>query len=80
VYVVRASMGSDEEEATELLTELVDAGYEGSLISSQVGGTLLIEVRVGPYATFEEAKREARNIDRVHDVDAEVVVVGPEKP
>jgi general secretion pathway protein D len=79
-YILEASLGSDEQAATDLLVELVDAGYEGNLVSRNVGGTLLHEVRVGPYATIEDAQDAAETIRRAYDVKPEVVVVPPEKP
>jgi general secretion pathway protein D len=79
-YMLEASMGSDEKAATDLLVELVDAGYDGSLVSSTVGGTLLLEVRVGPYKTIEEAREAGANIRRVHGLTPAVVVVSQERP
>jgi hypothetical protein len=79
-YMLEASLGSHEQTATDLLVELIDAGYDGSLVSSNVGGTLLLDVRVGPYKTIEEAQGAAENIGRVHDVTPAVVVVSPEEP
>jgi general secretion pathway protein D len=79
-YMLEASLGSHEQTATDLLLELIDAGYNGSLVSSNVGGTLLLDVRVGPYKTIEKAQDAAENIGRVHDVTPAVVVVSPEEP
>jgi hypothetical protein len=77
--MLETSLGSDEKAATDLLVELIDAGYDGSLVSSNVGGTLLLEVRVGPYKTVDEARDAAKQIRRVHDVEPAVVVVSPER-
>jgi general secretion pathway protein D len=79
-YMLETSLGSDEEAATDLLVDLVDAGYEGSLVSGSVGGTLLLEVRVGPYETYEEAQRAGETIGRVHGRTFAVVVVPAEEP
>jgi len=79
-YMLEASLGNDERAATDLLVELIDAGYDGSLISSNVGGTLLLDVRVGPYKTIGEAQKAAESIGRVHDVTPAVVVFFPEEP
>jgi len=79
-YMLEASMGSDEKAATDLLVELVDAGYDGSLVSSTVGDTLLLEVRVGPYKTIGEAREASANISRVHGLTPALVVVSPEQP
>jgi hypothetical protein len=79
-YVVEAFMGSDEAAATELLVALVDAGYDGDLITRNIDGALAIEVRVGPFETLEDAQKEATTIGRVHAVRANVVVIPSEEP
>jgi hypothetical protein len=79
-YLLEANLGSDERAATDLLVDLIDAGYDGSLVSSNVGGTLLFDVQVGPYETIDEANEAAENIARVHEVTPAVVVVSPEEP
>jgi general secretion pathway protein D len=79
-YMLQASLGGDEEAATDLLIELIDAGYEGRLVSSDVGGTLLLEVLVGPYATLEAAQKAGQSIGRVHGLTPTVVVAPREEP
>jgi hypothetical protein len=79
-FVVQANMGGDEKAATELLTALVDAGYRGSLVSREVGGSVLMVVVVGPYEQMSDARIEAANIARVHQIRPSVVVVSPETP
>jgi hypothetical protein len=49
----------DERAATETLTQLLDAGYEGTLVSGESEGTVLFEVRLGPFASLEEAEQAA---------------------
>ena len=73
--MVEAVMGSDEEAATDMLVALVDAGYEGHLVSRNVDGVLLLEIRVGPYASLSEARQVGAVIGRAHDVALSVVVV-----
>jgi general secretion pathway protein D len=79
-YMLEAAMGSDEAVATDLLVELVDAGYEGELVTREVGGSLLLEIRVGPYASLSEARRVGEVISRAHDVALNVVVIPRESP
>jgi hypothetical protein len=56
---VLAAVFRDERAATATLTELLDAGYEGTLVSGESQGTLLFEVRLGPFASLEEAEDAA---------------------
>jgi general secretion pathway protein D len=58
-YAVLAAVFRDERAATATLTELLDAGYEGTLVSGESQGTLLFEVRLGPFASLEEAENAA---------------------
>jgi len=55
-YSLRAGVYSDEEAATRALTEVVDAGYDGTLVSSVVDGAVIYEIRVGPYESFDSAR------------------------
>jgi len=79
-YLLEASMGGDERAATDLLVALIDAGYEGRLVSGDVDGTLLLELRVGPYETLEEAQTVGGDIGRSHGVTPRVIVVPREAP
>jgi len=58
-YGVLAAVFRDERAATETLTELLDAGYEGTLVSGESQGTVLFEVRLGPFESLEEAEQAA---------------------
>ena len=58
-YGVLAAVFRDERAATETLTQLLDAGYEGTLVSGESQGTVLFEVRLGPFASLEEAEQAA---------------------
>jgi hypothetical protein len=79
-YYIETSMGSDEVAATNLLVALIDAGYEGELVSSETGGVLLLEVHVGPFDDFNDARNASNLIGRAHGVTPSVVVVPPEQP
>ncbi|MDH3213205.1 MAG: SPOR domain-containing protein, partial [Myxococcales bacterium] len=78
-YYVQAAVFSDEAAAMRTLTELVDAGYDGDLISGEVGGTVLYEVRLGPYPNLEEAKRIGGIVRDSHGL-APSVMIAPEEP
>jgi len=65
---------------TALALALVDAGYEGELVSREVGGSLLLEIRVGPYPDMDAAEDAAEHIRHTYDVEPNVVVVPTEEP
>ena len=58
-YGVLAAVFRDDAAAADLLTELVDAGYDGTLVASESQGTVMMELRLGPYASLEEAEAVA---------------------
>jgi general secretion pathway protein D len=77
-YVVQAAVLRDEQEAMETLTRLVDAGYDGSLVSAQVGGTVVYEVRIGPYDDLADAQRAGEAIRRSEGLTPAVLVETPQ--
>jgi general secretion pathway protein D len=77
-YYVQAAVTGDEAAAIRTLTELVDAGYDGDLISGEVGGSVLYEVRLGPYPSIDEAQSVGDIVRRSHGL-APSVMVSPEE-
>ncbi len=73
-------MFRDEQEAVELLTELVDAGHEGTLLSGETDGVLLYEIRLGPYDDLEDAQWVTRVLQRSHQLAPTVLIQQPEQP
>ncbi len=61
-YGVLAAVFRDEAAAAELLTELVDAGYDGTLVSGETQGTVTLELRLGPYENLEQAEAVAATV------------------
>ena len=59
---VLAAVYRDESAAAELLTELVDAGHDGTVIATETGGAVLYEIRLGPYAELRQAREVAEAI------------------
>ncbi len=78
-YSVLGGVFRDETAATELLTELVDAGYDGALVSSDANGTVLLEVRIGPYDTFEQAEATSNTVRDSFGLSP-TVLVEPREP
>jgi Flp pilus assembly secretin CpaC len=63
-YVIQAAVLGDETAAMETLTRLVDAGYDGTLVSADTTGVVLYEIRVGPYDNLADAQRAGEAIRR----------------
>jgi general secretion pathway protein D len=77
-YLVQAVVAGDERDAMDALTRLVDAGYDGTLASTQVGAAVVHEVRIGPYDSLEEAQRAAEAIRRSEGLTPALIVEPPE--
>ena len=73
-YAVLAAVYRSEAAAQQLLTELVDAGYDGTLVASESGGGVLYEIRLGPFAGLQEAQFAADAITGAFGLSPEVVV------
>ncbi len=70
---VLAALYRSEDSAREQLTELVDAGYDGTLVSNPQGGAVFYELRLGPYDTTEKAGRAAEAVRRGYGLSTTVI-------
>ncbi len=75
-YGVRVGVYGDETEAMTTLTQLVDAGYDGTLISGEVGGRTIYEIIVGPFADLRGANDAAGLLKDVYGFSPTVVITG----
>jgi hypothetical protein len=73
-YRVVAGVFGDDAAAAATLTELIDAGYEGRLVSNASAGGVLFEVHLGPYPSLQEAERVAGVISRAFRLSPSVAV------
>jgi hypothetical protein len=65
----------DENAAMQLLTELVDAGFDGTLVSNQTSsGIVLYDIRLGPFDTLEQAQRAGMVVQSAHGLNSSVLV------
>jgi len=55
-YSVQAAVFGTEAAATTTLTEMVDAGYDGFILTGEESGALLYQVVLGPYESVEAAR------------------------
>jgi len=74
-YAVQAVVGRDAEAAVQSLQELIDEGYDGTLVSNDVGGSVYFDLQIGPFATIEEAQQASELVRDVHGLDPFVVVL-----
>ena len=80
-YMIRAKVYSEESKAAEALTQIIDAGYEGSLVSGQSGGNLIYELFVGPYTNLSRAKSTSRALSETYGFSPSIVIVeSPKAP
>ena len=80
LYAINVATYLDESEATEALTTLVDAGYDGTLISSESDGALVFTIRVGPFDDLWAAQRAAETLDASYGYSSTVTILRREEP
>jgi len=74
-YSVQAAVFGTEAAAATTLTELVDAGYDGFIVTGDESGDLLFRVVLGPYEDVERA-RDVADVVRAGFGLAPAVLVG----
>ena len=74
-YAVQALLGNDVDKAVDALQELIDEGYDGTLVSNDVDGLLYFELQIGPFPAIDTAERAAQFMRDVHGLEPFVVVV-----
>ena len=73
-YGVLAGTFRDEGAAAATLQQLLDAGYDGTLVSGDSSGTVLFEVRLGPFSELDEAQTAADVVSDGFDLTPTVIV------
>ncbi|MEN8183433.1 MAG: secretin N-terminal domain-containing protein, partial [Myxococcota bacterium] len=73
-FGVRVGVFRDQAEASRTLTELLDAGYDGTLVSGETAGELLFEVRLGPFEGLEDAEEAAGVARSAFGLSPEVIL------
>jgi len=79
-FTIVAGQFREAERAQEVMIELVDAGYEGLLVSRPVDGSVLFEVQVGPYDALRDAERAAATLERAYELEPKIVVERAAQP
>ncbi len=70
----------DESDATKALTTLIDAGYDGTLVSSDADGQLVFSVQIGPFDDLWAAERTAETLDAAYGYSSSVTVLRRDEP
>ena len=79
-YRVQVVTYFNETEATETLTTLLDAGYDGTLVSSESDGQLIFSVQLGPFDELWEAEQAAATLDAAYGYNSSVTVLRRDEP
>jgi general secretion pathway protein D len=77
-YAVQALVGGDVDGAIDKLQALIDEGYDGTLVSNDVAGSVFFELQIGPFPTIAAAERVSKSMRDVHGLEPFVVVVSEE--
>ena len=79
-YAVVVATFLDESQATKTLTTLLDAGYDGTLVSSDSNGRLLFKIEIGPFDDLWEAERAAGTLDAAYGYSSSVTALRRGEP
>jgi hypothetical protein len=80
LYAVQALFGGSEDEAIDALQAIIDSGYDGTLVSSELGDSIYFELQIGPYPTLIEAEQVSMDMRSAHGLDPSVVILPPAEP
>jgi len=78
-YGVLAAVYRSEAAAAELLTELVDAGHDGTVVATESGGSVLYEIRLGPYREVRQAREASEAISGAFGLSPTVILETPDE-
>jgi len=78
-YLVQAATLGDADKAAALLTDLIDSGHDGTLVSSPFGDSVVYEIQLGPFETLEQANAVGVAVRKSHNLTPSIVVVEAEQ-
>jgi general secretion pathway protein D len=78
-YLVQAATLTDADKAAALLTDLIDSGHDGTLVSTPQGDRVVYEIQLGPFETLEQANAVGVAVRKSHGLAPAIVVVEGEK-
>jgi general secretion pathway protein D len=79
-YVLLAAVYRDEAAARKKLRELLDAGFDATIVTRDQAGTLVFEIRVGPYLDLVSANHAAQTLREAFGLSPSISVVTEAKP
>jgi len=79
-YLVLASVFRDEAAAQVKLQEILDAGFDATIVTRREGPELVFEIRVGPYDDLAAANRAAAVLRESFGLAPSVFVLSETKP
>ncbi len=77
-YFVQAAILEDEDAAARTLTDLIDSGFDGTLVSTEQSGQVFYQIQIGPYDTLDEANKSGEVVRRQHGLAPSVIVAPAE--
>ena len=78
-YIVQAAILSDPDKAAALLTDLIDSGHDGTLVSAPFGETVVYEIHLGPFETLQHANTVGEAVKRSHALTPAILVLEGEE-
>ncbi len=78
-YVLQAAILGDPDAAASLLTDLIDSGHDGTLVSARVGDSVIYEIHLGPYETLDHANAVGEAVQRSHGLAPSILVLEGEE-
>lgn len=76
-YYLKAAVFGQAEAAADQLTALIDAGFDGTLVTEEIDGIVLFEVRVGPFDTIDQAENASAALRRSEGLAPTVLIDTP---
>ncbi|MBW2712652.1 MAG: hypothetical protein JRC77_02780, partial [Deltaproteobacteria bacterium] len=73
-YMLLAAVYEDETLAANTLTQLIDGGYDGSLIAEEAGGSILYRIVLGPYHDLHAAEATSDSVREVFGLTPSVLL------
>ena len=78
-YGLQAAVFASEQDATETLTKILEAGHDSALVTTQVNGALLYQIHVGPFESLDDARAARALLRGSLGLDPSVLVLGTEE-
>ena len=79
-YAVRAGLYVSEDAATTALGEILDAGYDAALITTDNRGELIYEIQVGPYDAIDDARTADAMLRGNLGLDPSITIIEADTP